>query len=124
MTQGMKKNSSTLLQHLQDIPIHIPKYYLPTPLNVDGVQVTSLIIMTENIIVRPLYDPWRQNKNSLSLLHTFKTCLIIYWSFNCLLLRIKMSFFDLHLTPRDKMKFRSLIAHLQDIPNDIPEYHL
>ena len=42
--QGWKKKFLYFMAHLQDIPIHILKYHLSTPWNVDRVQVTFLII--------------------------------------------------------------------------------
>ena len=65
--------------------------------------------MTENVIVRPTYDLWGQNKNSESLLQICNTCPIISLSINCdLVWKCSFSLID-KLTEKRKSRFSILI---------------
>ena len=131
LTLGAKCNFLNLIGYLYLTPgmkIKIQKPYCISTRYIHSYPLASFVYylkcrwssseksyMTENVIVRPSYDPRGQNVNFESLLHICITCPIISsivysWKCRCswsdkLCRKKETSFFNPHLTPRDiKMK--------------------
>ena len=95
----------------------------------------ALYCMTENVIVRPSYEPRGQNEILTAHLQDMPNHILEYQLStpenvdviqvtNFAKQKKKKSRFSTLIWPLGiKWKFRNLIAHLQDIPNHILEYH-
>ena len=110
------EKKSNFIARLEDIPIHILKYQMSTPWNVDGVQVVCLIWQKTS-----LFDPHMTPGGKMKIPNPYCTSArhaysyprvpIVYsWKCRCirssndkLCQKIEMSFFDHNLTPGDKM---------------------
>ena len=135
MTQGMKikiqKPYCTSTRHTLS---YILEYHLSTIiLNLDGVQVTSLIRQKTSFF-HPHMTPGGKmkipNPYFTSLRHAqsyLRVSIISFWKCRCsssdkLYIKKKSSFSILIWPLGIKWKFRNLIAHLQDMANHLLKY--
>ena len=83
--------------------------------------------MTENVVVRPSYDPGGKMKFQILTAHLqdVPNHILVFQLSTTENVDVGQltnfaekwkHIFHPHLTPRDKMKFRKLTVHLQDIP--------
>ena len=97
------------------MPYHIQEYHFFTIWNLDGVQVTSLIRQKTSFstLIWPQGVKWKFRILTAHLQdmpnHILEYQLSIFWKYRCsssdkLYRKKEKSFFDPHLTPRDKMK--------------------